>query len=138
MEIKCKKKENISKLLIVVCIGLLLLIIVLPVKKSSSKYMNVDGEKDMESTESEVAYYESRLKEILENTYGTGTMDVMIHMTSKSNDNMFYSDDTKQYQVDGVLVVAHVKESQAVSDITFAVCALFDLPAHKVAVLIKK
>jgi len=34
--------------------------------------------------------------------------------------------------------VANVKNEQALSDITFAVCALFDLPAHKVAVMIKK
>lgn len=138
MEIKCKKKENINKLFIVICVGLLLLIVVVPVKKPTSEYNKADKKEDAKAYEIETAYYESRLKEILENTYGTGTMDVMIHMTSRTNETLFYSDETNQYMVDGVLVVAHVKESQAVSDITFAVCALFDLPAHKVAVLIKK
>ena len=39
--------------------------------------------------------------------------------------------------VDGVLIVADVHDASAVADISFAVCALFDLPAHKVAVMIK-
>lgn len=137
MEIKCKKKDNISKLFIVVCVGLLLLIVVFPVKKTNSEYITDQPNEDA-TCETETEYYENRLKTILEDTYGIGTMDVMIHMTSKSNDNMLYGSETKQYKVDGVLVVAQVKDAQAVSDITFAVCALFDLPAHKVAVMIKK
>ena len=36
-----------------------------------------------------------------------------------------------------VLIVADVEDEAARGDIAFAVCALFDLPAHKVAVIKK-
>lgn len=138
MENKSSKKDNINKLFIVVCIGVLLLIIVFPARKNGTGYLTTNEQEQSSTEEIATAYYENRLKEILENTYGSGTMDVMVHMNKVSSDSLFYSDEEKQYKVDGVLVVAHIKDSQAVSDITFAVCALFDLPAHKVAVMIKK
>lgn len=138
MEINFKKNDKISKLIMVVCVGVLLLVVVVPTKKNSMSYTEIDNKEQTNSIEEETAYYESRLKTILENTYGANTMDVMIHMTEKADNNLFYGDTKEKLVVDGVLVVAQVKDLQAVSDITFAVCALFDLPAHKVAVMIKK
>ena len=109
-----------------------------PTKKNSMSYTGIENKEQTNSIEEETAYYESRLKTILENTYGANTMDVMIHMTDKADKNLVYGEAKEKLVVDGVLVVAQVKDLQAVSDITFAVCALFDLPAHKVAVMIKK
>ena len=141
MEINFKKNDKISKLIMVVCVGVLLLVVVVPTKKNSMSYTEIENKEQTNSIEEETAYYESRLKTILENTYGANTMDVMIHMTDKTDKtdkNLFYGEAKEKLVVDGVLVVAQVKDLQAVSDITFAVCALFDLPAHKVAVMIKK
>ena len=138
MEINFKKNDKISKLIMVVCVGVLLLVVVVPTKKNSMSYTEIENKEQTNSIEEETAYYESRLKTILENTYGANTMDVMIHMTDKTDKNLFYGEAKEELVVDGVLVVAQVKDLQAVSDITFAVCALFDLPAHKVAVMIKK
>lgn len=138
MEINFKKNDKISKLIMVVCVGVLLLVVVVPTKKNSMSYTEIENKEQTNSIEEETAYYESRLKTILENTYGANTMDVMIHMTDKADKNLFYGEAKEKLVVDGVLVVAQVKDLQAVSDITFAVCTLFDLPAHKVAVMIKK
>lgn len=138
MEIKLKKKDTISKLMMAICVGLLLLVVVFPTKKSSSVDRLPDEKPQADEIEEKTNYYEERLKAILENTYGADTMEVMIHMAEQSNDSLFYGEEQEKLIVDGVLVVAHVNDSQAVTDITFAVCALFDLPAHKVAVMIKK
>lgn len=137
MEMNKKKKDNISKLFMIVCVGVLLLIVVLPTQRTNTSYKTYNDKEQEKTEKDESSYYEDRLKRILENTYGTGTMDVMIHMDKRASESMFYNDDREQFIVDGVLVVAQVRDLQAVSDITFAVCALFDLPAHKVAVMIK-
>ena len=60
---------------------------------------------------------------------------------SKESDSSYVGryDSSYNYErsVDGVLIVADIDDASAVADISFAVCALFDLPAHKVAVMIK-
>ena len=48
-----------------------------------------------------------------------------------------YGASDENYVVEGVLVVANVNDENAISDISFAICALFDLPAHRVAVMTK-
>lgn len=137
MEIDFKKnKEKLGKLVTVVLIGILLLVIAIPVKSNGTTGVTTDetGQKEYETS---ADYYEQKLKNILEHSYGEGTMEVMVHLTEGNQTGSLYSDDSEQPVVDGVLVVADVDDERAVSDITFAVCALFDLPAHKVAVMIK-
>ncbi len=84
---------------------------------------------------SDEAYYEERLKAILEESYGVGTMKVMVHMKEIEDTNGMYQEG--KLLVDGILIVADVNSDADVADISFAVCALFDLPAHKVAVIKK-
>ena len=141
-------KGKSNKLITFILIGVLLLIIVMPVKnksiypdtsdtevKGSSYDASSDYQKDDSDTYgSMAAYYEDKLKGILEKSYGEGTMSVMVTMKGRDDSGDFYED---EYQVDGVLIVAAVRSDEA-ADIAFAVCALFNLPAHKVAVLIKK
>lgn len=138
MEGEKKKKDTISKLIMAVCFGVLLLVVVMPTKNKKSEYTSSDNATVVNEVETNATYYEQRLKDILEHTYGVDTMEVMVHVAREQSDTFFYEESDSQIKVDGVLVVAQVKDSQAVSDITFAVCALFDLPAHKVAVMIKK
>lgn len=135
MEINVKKKEKISRLATVLLVGILLLVIVIPAKKDEDASLSENS--DTTGSFSYADYYEQKLKTILERSYGDGTMYVMVHMSEKEQSGSIYSSDSMQPAVDGVLVVADVDSGQAVSDITFAVCALFDLPAHKVAVMIK-
>ena len=61
-------------------------------------------------------------------------MEVMVHMREDESTDGMYEENA--LIVDGILIVADVSDA-AVADISFAVCALFDLPAHKVAVIKK-
>lgn len=104
-------------------------------------YTSKDGEDEIISSDYLCEYYEKRLKSILEKSYGEGTMEVMIHMKKQKNSayNGFgaYEDSACEEVVDGVLVVAKTGNGNNKLDISDAVCALFDLPACKVAVLIR-
>ena len=131
------KKDKLNKYITIILIGLLLLIVVIPIgndskdkisssSKASDTRMNLDSESE---------YIEKRLKEILEKSYGQGTMDVMVHMSQTNENTGMYQEST--LEVDGILIVADVVDESSIGDITFAVCALFDLPAHKVAVIKK-
>lgn len=136
MEMKVKK-EKLNKIITIILVGLLLLIIVVPVG---------DGGKDADTGEKSsyeeakvsmdgASYYEERLKLILEKSYGVGTMEVMVHMKETDGQGGIYEEST--LLVDGILIVADVKDDADIGNISFAVCSLFDLPAHKVAVIKK-
>ncbi len=134
MEIDIKNKEKTGKLVTILLVGVLVLVIAIPAGKETDR----TTDNDKADYISYADYYEEKLKAILENSYGEGTMEVMVHLSGDKQTDSFYNSDSMTDIVDGVLVVADVTDAQAVSDISFAVCALFDLPAHKVAVLIKK
>ena len=133
------KKEKVNKIITVILVGLLLLIIVVPMgdgTKANDNKTNVsDTVNNRTNMEGSAAYYEEKLKDILEKSYGEGTMEVMVHMKEEENTDSMYEEGT--LIVDGILIVAEVSDNAAVGDISFAVCALFDLPAHKVAVIKK-
>ncbi|MBQ9610253.1 MAG: hypothetical protein IJV15_12515 [Lachnospiraceae bacterium] len=145
-----KFKGKSGNIITFILIGILLLIVAMPVKKNSvydSVTTDGTGEAYSRSEDTDIAgydnyaeYYESRLKEILEKSYGEGTMNVMVSL-SKTGDDGYIGryDSSYNYErsVDGVLIVADIDDASAIADISFAVCALFDLPAHKVAVIIK-
>lgn len=141
MGIELKKNDKLTKIITAILVGVLLLIVFLPVKNNDTDTSMGYVDTTVEYTDYETCsqYYESRLTEILEESYGEGTMDVMIRISAYNNQNTTYIsyNENNEVTVDGVLIVADVNSEQAVSDITFAVCALFDLPAHKVAVMIK-
>lgn len=149
-----KFKGKSGKIITFILIGILLLVIVMPVK-NTEKYYNVDSGVSESYDNNEVlgqdsdnkegytscaAYYEDKLKNILEKSYGKGTMEVMVSLkNSDSTGNPYYIDSvSSDYLVDGVLIVADIKNNEEAANISFAVCSLFNLPAHKVAVLIKK
>lgn len=133
-----KKNEKLNKVIVVILIGMLILIVVVPIKDNTPD-IKEQGNDDISYTyEMYADYYEGKLKTILEESYGKGNIQVMVHMEVDNISDDLYGNSDNQMIVDGVLVVANVKNEQALSDITFAVCALFDLPAHKVAVMIKK
>lgn len=125
MEWKFKKNEKWNKVILVVLCGILLLVIVMPQKTVQTG-----------SSSDTTASYEGRLRELLADTYGADMVDVLIYA----------GDHTKTYYgsggtetITGVLITIK-KEAvtgTTIADITLAVCALFDLPAHKVAVLVK-
>ncbi|MBR1815738.1 MAG: hypothetical protein IJ763_03465 [Lachnospiraceae bacterium] len=145
-----KFKGKSGNIITFILIGILLLIIAMPVKKNNVYDSSITDSTSETSSYSEGAdiaeydnyadYYESRLKEILEKSYGEGTMEVMVSLTQIKDDsymNRYDSSYNYERSVDGVLIVADINDASAVADISFAVCALFDLPAHKVAVMIK-
>lgn len=140
MRFDFKKNGKLNKVITVILIGILILIAVMPVKSSCGGITGSSSEEDgdVETYSSYADYYENRLKVILEESYGEGTMQVMVHMSQEEQPDGLYGTSGTQIEVDGVLIVAAVDSEQAISDITFAVCALFDLPAHKVAVMLKK
>lgn len=141
MRLDLKKNVKLNKIITVILIGILILIILIPTKN-----INTDNTQNNSTVEDGLSmaydsyadYYENKLKSILENSYGEGTMQVMVNLAGEEQSTGLYGSYENEVTVDGVLIVAAVDSEQAVSDITFAVCALFNLPAHKVAVMIKK
>ncbi|MBQ8412470.1 MAG: hypothetical protein IJX12_02550 [Lachnospiraceae bacterium] len=136
MELNLKKNDKFTKVLTIILAGVLILIILMPVRQEGDNIVPQNEEEGVNDYTHYEEYYEEKLRYILEDSYGAGTMEVMIR-TSVEKDSDFYGEDSQTPIVEGILVVADVDES-AVSEIAFAVCALFDLPAHKVAVMIKK
>lgn len=138
-----KKNQKITKLITIVLIGVLILIVVIPTKPEG-KNAYIDGNTIEENVlansieEKYSNYYEERLKEMLEKTYGKGNVDVMVTLCRIDAYDNLYGKSSGDYRVNGALVVVKTLDEKALSDITFSVCALFDLPAHKVAVMIKK
>ena len=128
-------KEKLNKIITIILVGLLLLIIVMPIGDDSKEEADYSNQEQEIMVVSDAAYYEERLKTILEKSYGVGTMEVMVHMKETSENTGLYEEGT--IMVDGILIVADVDSEADVGNITFAVCALFDLPAHKVAVIKK-
>lgn len=133
-----KKNEKMTKAVTVILAGALILIVLMPVKSGGESNTGVtQGEEASVDYYNQMAtYYEEKLKGILEESYGEGTMEVMVRV-SKNGEDSVYGQSDEAFVVEGVLVVADVEDGNAVSDISFAICALFDLPAHKVAVMTK-
>lgn len=139
MELKFKKNEKVTKISTLILGGVLILIVIMPVKNTFDS--SGDREKTQETEKDYIYYanyYEEKLKKILEQSYGEGTMEVMVRVSPEEKENSFYKEKGDTTIVEGVIVVADVADSKALSDISFAVCAFFDLPAHKVAVMLKK
>lgn len=134
MEIDLKKikEQKTGKFIVILLASVCVLVALTPVKG------NMGDKASKENEEEYVKALENELDKILENTYGNGTIEVMIYGGKKHAESGWYSNDSTEYIIDGVLIVANVSGQKVVSDITYAVSALFNLPAHKVAVLIKK
>lgn len=126
MEWKFKKNEKWNKVILVVLCGILLLVIVMPQTAVGQTGSSSDT----------TASYEVRLRELLADTYGADMVDVLIYAGDRTQ-TYYGSGGTET--ITGVLITIK-KEAvtgTTIADITLAVCALFDLPAHKVAVLVK-
>lgn len=131
MEWKFKKNEKWNKVILVVLCGILLLVIAMPQKAAGTA---AGGSVASEDT---TVSYEERLRTLLADTYGADMVDVLIYAGDRTQ--TYYGSGGKE-SITGVLITIK-KEAvtgTTIADITLAVCALFDLPAHKVAVLVKK
>lgn len=137
MRLDLKKNEKITKLITVVLIGLLLLVVAIPAKNNVSTSTKNNGNVEVNEMDLACKRYEERLDQILEKSYGKGTIEVMVNLEKEKKSYDFMGENEDNYKVSGVLVVAHVKDVSALSDISYAVCALFDLPVHKVAVVVR-
>ena len=130
MEWKFKKNEKWNKVILVVLCGILLLVIAMPQKAAGTA---TGGSAASEDT---TISYEERLRTLLADTYGADMVDVLIYAGDRTQ--TYYGSGGKE-SITGVLITIK-KEAvtgTTIADITLAVCALFDLPAHKVAVLVK-
>ena len=131
MEWKFKKNEKWNKVILVVLCGILLLVIAMPQKAAGTA---TGGSAASEDT---TISYEERLRTLLADTYGADMVDVLIYAGDRTQ--TYYGSGGKE-SITGVLITIkkEVVTGTTIADITLAVCALFDLPAHKVAVLVKK
>ena len=130
MEWKFKKNEKWNTVILVVLCGILLLVIAMPQKAAGTA---TGGSAASEDT---TISYEERLRTLLADTYGADMVDVLIYAGDRTQ--TYYGSGGKE-SITGVLITIK-KEAvtgTTIADITLAVCALFDLPAHKVAVLVK-
>lgn len=130
MEWKFKKNEKWNKVILVVLCGILLLVIVMPQKSVDS------GTGGTAAATETAASYEERLRALLTDTYGEDMVDVLIYAGERTQ--TYYGSGGGE-TITGVLITVRreVVSDTTIADITLAVCALFDLPAHKVAVLVK-
>lgn len=131
MEWKFKKNEKRNKVILMVLVGVLLLILVMPAKNTDTGTTASTSDIGQET-----ASYEERLRTLLSDAYGEGTVDVLIYSESGTEG---YYDTRKKEEITGVLITIcqSAVSDTTISDITLSVCALFNLPAHKVAVLVK-
>lgn len=131
MEWKFKKNEKWNKVILVVLCGILLLVIAMPQKAAGTA---TGGSVASEDT---TVSYEERLRTLLADTYGADMVDVLIYAGDRTQ--TYYGSGGKE-SITGVLITIKKEavEGTTIADITLAVCALFDLPSHKVAVLVKK
>ena len=152
---KLKKTDYI----VILLVGVLLLIVVLPVKEDKNTCSNsqkkAKAKSVSESTCDDEEYeklLEKKLEGILERMDGVGEVSVMITLdkdtkeTSESIEKttVIYDDEdasvpyvtsTDKPTVSGVLVVAQGGGSPQVNnDISNAVSALFDVPMHKIKI----
>lgn len=147
---------NTGKIITFILFGILLLVVVMPVESCSGNsdeteneepeiptgifsYNSTEGsieasEETVQNITGESEYYETRLKNILESSYGKDSVQVMVHMKQDSEKGL-YGDVSEESTVDGVLVVADIKNANDKLEISEAVCALFNLPACKVYVI---
>lgn len=130
MEWKFKKNEKWNKVILVVLCGILLLVIVMPQKTAGTVTGGTDASTDT------IILYEDRLRTLLADTYGADMVDVLIYAGERSQ--TYYGSGGGE-TITGVLITVRREavSDTTIADITLAVCALFDLPAHKVAVLVK-
>ena len=128
-------KKNFSKIATVVLVGMLMLLALTPNKneKAGSPSDTLKGSGTENELEAYAGYYEDKLTELLENSYGEGNIRVMVNVQEKKEED-FYSG-TKSRVIDGVLIVARVSQEKK-ADIVYAVSGLFNLPTHKVAVIV--
>lgn len=142
MEWKFSKNEKVNKVILVVLMGVMLLVIVMPMKQGDTGGVGSSASapgKEEAGTSQQSLSDETRLTSMLEKTYGSGTVSVMVY-ESEGDSEDYYGSMQKSNSITGVLIVISDKvvTETTISDITLAVCALFDLPAHKVAVLVKR
>lgn len=145
IDVKKLKDKKTNKLITVILVGILILVVLMPVSKqeknmslgnsSSGESLYGDSKGEDSNYDNGEKYYEERLKNMLEESYGKGNINVMVYMKSLSKDSFSYTNEAREYEVDGVLVVAKINSEKAISDITFAISALFNIPTHKVAVI---
>ena len=131
MEWKFKKNEKWNKVILVVLCGILLLVIAMPQKAAGTA---TGGSAASEDT---TVSYEERLRTLLADTYGADMVDVLIYAGDRTQ--TYYGSGGKE-SITCVLITIKkdAVTGTTIADITLAVCALFELPAHKVAVLVKK
>ena len=114
MGIEFKKNDKLTKIITAILVGILLLVVFIPVNKNNgmssttAETMNIADCTDFEMYSE---YYEARLTEILEDSYGEGTMNVMVRISAYNNQDTTYIsyNDNNEVTVDGVLIVADVK-----------------------------
>lgn len=148
--------KDISRIITVILIGILVLVVLMPINdgrkagtgqndnasvsllgEDESKAVSKNTSDTDEAISYDEAYYEERLKNILEKSYGSGTIDVMVHTKKDTDKDVFYESSSESV-IDGVLIVAKVHDMSQTMDISNAVCALFNLPACKVSVLMRR
>lgn len=127
---KFKKNETWNKVILIVLCGIFLLVAAMPQKTQTEKAMTEDSETG------ESLSYENRLRALLADTYGEDMVDVLIYAGASTQT---YYGSSANAKITGVLITVdrRVVTDTTIADITLSVCALFDLPAHKVAVLVK-
>ena len=109
----------------------ILLLMIVMQKKTMKNAVGQTG-----SSSDTTASYEVRLRELLADTYGADMVDVEIYEGGRTQAN-FGSGGTETITVVLITIKKEAVTGTTIADITLAVCALFDLPAHKVAVLVK-
>ncbi len=121
-------KEKGSKYIIWILLGVLVLVMMIPGGESDWT------DTDIESEEVSSDELEERLKKVLSAMEGVGAVEVMI--TTKESKSDLFSDESKEGEVLGVVVVAQGAGMPTIdAKILDAVEALFGIEAHKISIV---
>lgn len=128
-----ERKINKENLVVILLVGVLLFVIMLPTKNSSSSLISYTEETEEKVDFTKQEELENRLTEFLTEIEGVGRVSVLMHMEEESVSS--YGSNSSINKITGVIVAAEGASNETIRlEIVKMVMALYDLSADKVEV----
>lgn len=128
-----ERKINKGNLVVILLVGVLLFVIMLPTKNSSSSLISYTEETEEKVDFTKQEELENRLTEFLTEIEGVGRVSVLMHMEEESVSS--YGSNSSINKITGVIVAAEGASNETIRlEIVKMVMALYDLSADKVEV----
>lgn len=128
-----ERKINKENMVVILLVGVLLFVIMLPTKNSSSSLISYTEETEEKVDFTKQEELEKRLTKFLAEIEGVGRVSVLMHMEEESVSS--YGSNSSINKITGVIVAAEGASNETIRlEIVKMVMALYDLSADKVEV----